>query len=176
MKDFFYELFHLYDYETYETFSFTQNTLRMVFLFAWAGIILALIGSFYSNHYLGGFVKKLIDAGADSPENAKTLHELDIKLKWPLSHSLREGSVLRKSVKAVKTSGDDPEKKQAEMSYYIPEDAQITAQKRFRTTGNGVGSLVICIVGSTVALLLLLIYGPWLFGLVDSLIASAKGA
>ena len=181
MKEFFYDILHLYDYDRYEYFEITPNALRMIFLFAWVGIIIALFGSFYSNNYLGRFVKKLIEAGADSSENAKTLRELGIDGTGPIRRSLRDGSVLRRTVEKVEPeqTGEGSEPK-AELSdpdryadrYYIPKEKQAMAQKRFRVKGNGIGTVFLCVGISTVALLLLLIYGPWLFGILDSFMAS----
>jgi hypothetical protein len=58
--------------------------------------------------------------------------------------------------------------------YYIPEDKQVTAQKRFRTKGNGVISLVISVIAITAVLLLALIFGPWLFGIADGMLAAMR--
>lgn len=177
MSEFFYNLLHLYDSETYQTFTFTPNTLRIIFIFAWIGIIMALIGSFYSNYYLGSFVDKLIGAGASSPESAKSLSELGIENRPMLARSLREGSVLRKTIQVAefdKTNISIGDRASMAEKYYIPEDKQVTAQKRFRTKGNGVISLVISVIVITAVLLLALIFGPWLFGIADGMLAAMR--
>ena len=121
-------------------------------------------------------MKKLVDSGADSEESARSLSELGVERKWMLARSLREGSVLRRMVKvAVPSEVDLSVADSTRERYYIPTEDQTTAQKRFRVKGNGVGSLLICIAGLTLALLLFLVYGPWLFGILDSFIASMKG-
>ncbi len=179
MADFFYNLFHLYDAEEYQALSFTPNTLRIVFLFIWIGIIAAMIGSFYSNYYLGTFVKKLIDAGASNTESAKTLDELGLSGHFMLKFSLREGSVLRKTVLVANSDNntDDMTKNVKnkeninELQFYIPEEAQPKAQNRFRVKGNTIGSLIFSIVIITLILILLLIFGPWLLHFVDNAIA-----
>lgn len=174
MSEFFYELLHLYDYQEYQSFNFSPNTLRVVCIFAWIGIIIALIGSFYSNYYLGSFVKKLIESGADSSENAKSLSELGIENRPLLARSLREGSVLRKTVLVAevdKNAIDLSDKNSMAEKYYIPTEAQPTAEKRFRVRGNGVVSLILSIFLITLILLLLLIFGPWLLGIADGLLA-----
>ena len=177
MSEFFYNLLHLYDSETYQTFEFTPNTLRIIFIFAWIGIIMALVGSFYSNFYLGSFVNKLVDKNADSPENAKSLADLGIENKPMLSRSLREGSVLRKTVQVAEfdsSKADIGDKNSTAEKYYIPKDKQIMAQKRFRTKGNGVMSLVISVIVITAVLMLALIFGPWLFGIADGMLAAMR--
>ena len=174
MSEFFYELLHLYDYQDYQSFSFSPNTLRMVCFFAWIGIIFALIGSFYSNFYLGSFVKKLIEAGADSSENAKSLTELGIEHSPMLTRSLREGSVLRRTVLVAEFDNnaiDLSDKNSMAEKYYIPKENQNMAEKRFRVRGNGIISLILSIILITIILLLLLIYGPWLLGIADGLLA-----
>ena len=175
MSDFFYELLHLYDSEQYQSFNFSPNTLRIVFIFAWVGIIIALIGSFYSNYYLGSFVKKLISHGADSPENALSLYELNIENQPLLTRSLREGSVLRRAVKSVAPDKDNinmGDVSSMAEKYYIDADMQEYAQKRFKVEGNGILPLIISIVGITVVLVLLLVFGPWILGIADGLLAA----
>ena len=175
MSNFFYELLHLYDSEQYQSFNFTPNTLRIIFLFAWIGIIIALIGSFYSNYYLGSFVKKLILRGADSEETALSLYELGIENQPMLTRSLREGSVLRKTVKAVspdKARSDISDVSSMAAKYYIEADMHTYAQKRFKVEGNGIISLIISIIAITIVLLILLIFGPWILGIADGLLAA----
>lgn len=177
MYEFFYELLHLYDYTEYQSFSFSPNTLRIVFIFAWIGMICAIIGSFYSNFYLGSFVKKLIDAGADSPENARSLYDLGIENKAMLERSLREGSVLRKTVcvAEIDTNGINmADKNSTAQKYYIPQESQERATKRFNVKGNGIISLIISILALTVILILLLIFGPWILGIADGLLQISK--
>ncbi len=91
---------HFYDHLDYEVLSFGQETFRIVLLFMWFGAIFAFCAMYYNNHYLGGFVQRLILSGATSKENAKTLSELGCADKLLLKYSLREGSVLRKCVLA----------------------------------------------------------------------------
>ncbi len=173
MKELLTEILNLYEYDSYITFTFSPNTLRIIFIFVWIGIILAMLGSFYSNYYLGSFILKLTEAGADCAENAKTLEELGAGRSFMLTRSLREGSVLRKTVLTAPAAEVDLSNKQSSMCrYYIPKEKQETAKKRFRVRGNGVVSLLIWIGVITVVLLLLLVYGPWLFGIIDSFLAS----
>ena len=146
----------------------------MVCFFAWIGIIFALIGSVYSNFYLGSFVKTLIEAGADSSENAKSLTELGIEHSPMLTRSLREGSVLRRTVLLAEFDNnaiDLSDKNSMAEKDYIPKENQDMAEKRFRVRGNGIISLILSIILITIILLLLLIYGPWLLGIADGLLA-----
>ena len=175
MSEFIYELLHLYDYQDYQSFEFSPNTFRLVIFFAWIGMIFAIIGSFYSNYYLGRFVNRLIESGADSPENAKSLYELGIDNQPLLERSLREGSVLRRTVLVADIDKDTinmADKNSASNKYYIPTEAQPTAQRRFKTKGNGIVSLVLSIVAITLILLLMLVFGPWLLGIADGLLAA----
>lgn len=198
MFDFFTELWSLYDGETYQVLSFTPDTLRTVFIFLWLGAVIAFIFSYYSNNYLGKFVQKLISVGAKSPESAKTLAELSLANASPLAYSLREESVLRRTVKCVKAAervrlseqGDNCDnmsnvaevpnissKKKAkeridDLAFYIPEAEQSAAQRRYRVKGNGILALIVSIAASTVILFLLLVFGPWLMQIVDSALSA----
>lgn len=98
MSEFFSEIYHIYDDTIYQTLNFDPDTLRLVIIFVWIGAVIAFVGSFYANHYLGGFVQRLIGSGANSPESAKTLAQLGINKLSLLAFSLREGSVLRRTV------------------------------------------------------------------------------
>lgn len=174
MYEFFYELTHLYDNAEYQSFNFSPNTLRIVFIFAWIGMICALIGSFYSNYCLGTFVQKLIHQGADSPENAKTLYELGIENRPLLVRSLREGSVLRKTVQVTEIDTNAinmSDKNSAAQRYYIPAEKQELAKKRYKVKGNGITSLILSIIVITLILMVLLIFGPWILGIADGLLA-----
>ena len=67
------EAIHAYDRAEYRVLTFGNDTFRTVLLFMWIGAVFAFIASYYNNHYLGGFVEKLILSGATSKKNAKTL-------------------------------------------------------------------------------------------------------
>ncbi len=98
------EAIHAYDRGGYSVLTFGNDTFRVVLFFLWIGAIFAFCSSYYNNHYLGGFVEKLILSGATEWESAKTLDELGYGKKKMLRRSLRRGSVLRKCVLAQ----DDP--------------------------------------------------------------------
>ena len=56
--------------------------------------------------------------------------------------------------------------------YYIEADMHTYAQKRFKVEGNGIISLIISIIAITIVLLILLIFGPWILGIADGLLAA----
>lgn len=164
MSEFFYNLLHLYDADQYQSLNFSPNDFRVICIFIWIGAIAAMIGSYYSNHYLGGFVDKLVEAGARTEESALTIEGAGCKATRLLCHSLREGSVLRRNLLAT------GEGRAEDLKYYIPEDKVEAVQKRFRTKGNGIGELVLSAILLSVMLMLMLIFGPWLLGFVDGII------
>ncbi len=116
---------HFYDGVEYEKLTFGNDAFRIVLLFMWFGAIFAFIAMYYNNHYLGGFVEKLILSGATVKENAKTLEELGYSKKPFLKFSLRTGSVLRKCVLAK----DDPIPVTSEFYKGIGTDADELTEK-----------------------------------------------
>ena len=94
------EMIHTYDRADYSVLTFGNDTFRLVLLFMWIGAVFAFCSSYYNNHYLGGFVEKLILSGAVERKNAKTLAQLGYGEKKLIRYSLRRGSVLRKCVLA----------------------------------------------------------------------------
>ena len=191
MSQFFYDVLHLYDNDSYEALAFTPNSMRVMISFIWIGVVIAFIGSYYSNNYLGKFVQKLISSGANSPENALTLEQIGSHKNPIIAFSLREGSVLRKTVLVAQNEKAEESEEEIEsekskkikksekenvrtLSFYIPEDKQDKAKNRYRTKGNGIISLIISIAFSFIILMLLLIFGPWLLGFVDGILNSMK--
>ena len=170
MSEFFYNLLHLYDADEYQALNFTPNNFRIICLFIWIGAIAAMIGSYYSNHYLGTFVDKLIAKGANSEESALTIEGAGCKCEKMLSHSLREGSLLRRFVSVADTGGNGNNTDILSLKFYIPDEKREIVQKRFRTKGNGIGELALSAAALTAALALMLIFGPWLLGFVDGIL------
>lgn len=170
MSEFFYNLVHLYDEDQYQALNFTPNTFRIICLFIWIGAIAAMIGSYYSNHYLGTFIDKLIERGADCEGNALTIEGAGCKAGKMLLYSLREGSVLRRFVSVANVGDVGDFSDISSLKFYIPDDKRDIVQKRFRTKGNSLRELILSAVLLTVVLLLMLIFGPWLLGFVDGII------
>ena len=170
MSEFFYNLLHLYDADVYQTLNFTPNDFRVICLFIWIGAIAAMIGSYYSNHYLGGFVDRLVEKGANSSENALTIEEAGCKAGRLLCYSLREGSVLRRNLSVAESDSGGTSTDVSDMKFYIPDEKREMVLKRFRTKGNGAGELVLSLAVLCILLLLMMIFGPWLLGFVDGIL------
>lgn len=171
------ESIHFYDNGEFDALDFNMGTFRLVLLFIWIGAVFALLAMYYNNHYLGGFVQKLIESGATSKQEAKTLAELGLEDKFMLKYSLRAGSVLRKVVYATDKSGADANGESTSvegLSFYIPDEQKEKAQKRYRKKGNGLGALIASILITGIVMFLALIYSPLLLQFLDGLAVSIK--
>jgi len=171
------EAIHFYDNGEFDALSFKMDTFRIILLFIWIGGVAALLAMYYNNHYLGGFVQKLIASGASSKESAKTLAELGLDGKFMLKHSLRAGSVLRKVVCATDREGADENGESTSvdgLAFYIPPELEFKAQTRYKKQGNGPGALILSILVTGIIMFLALIYSPLLLQFLDGLAAKAS--
>lgn len=169
------ESIHFYDNGEFDALNFNMGTFRLILLFIWIGAVFAQLSMYYNNHYLGGFVQKLIQSGAKTREEAKTLSELGLEDKYMLKYSLRAGSVLRKVVMATDKEGKDENGKSTSvdgLAFYIPEELEAKAQKRYRLKGNGLGALITSIIVTGIIMFLALIYSPLLLQFLDGLAVS----
>lgn len=167
MFDSFDQLWSLYDGVVYDKLPFSPSQLQIVTVFVWIGVVLAFFISFYNNYYLGGFVERLCREGAETEESALTLAEAGYAEKKLLQSSLRDGSVLRRTVQVAKEAGDGGAER-----YFVPREAQATAQKRYRVRGNGPIALIVGILATSVIAYLFLIFGPWIMQSFDQLLSS----
>ena len=86
---------------SYEKITLTvtaAKTVRNAILAVALGVILAAAGIFYTRRYPGGFVRKLLAAGAHSPEKAMTLAETGYFYSVGVRLNLKRGGVLTKTV------------------------------------------------------------------------------
>lgn len=87
---------------TYDNFAISGSSgvaLRNIILAVACGIILATLMTLYTRRGLGGFVRRLIAAEANSPESAKTLMELGYFRSVMIRRELAKGSSLRMVVR-----------------------------------------------------------------------------
>lgn len=98
---------------TYENFAVSAKTgalVRNVILALAAAIIVAAFVTAYTRVSMGAFVRRLISAGALSPEEAKTLLELGYFRDPSIRRALARGSALRMVVRRVGDGLPDPAK------------------------------------------------------------------
>ena len=168
---------------TYDNFAISGASgaaLRNIILAVACGIILATFMTLYTRRGLGGFVRRLIKAEANSPENAKTLMELGYFRSVMIRRELARGSALRMVVRCPEqeafetgavesaqdgTSGSSAGQGSAEKRtrpllfrhnfltsrFYIPEDLRARAEVRFDAKGSGWLPTVITVIVTVIA-------------------------
>lgn len=155
---------------TYINISYPILTVNVIIWSLYIGLVIACAAAVRSRGISSGIVSGLLDGGADSPESAMTLAEAGIapgRTNAAL-RALKSGKMLARYVRcanadefrvpvdkksaAAKLAGalsvrrEYKEKLTADARFYIPEDARITAELRFKTKKNGIGSVIFCAV------------------------------
>ena len=166
------------------------------------GLALAAVASVINKQINGSFVARLIENDCLSPENAKTLPELDAAHILSVRLGLACGVNLRRVVrcreedeylevirgketeyakmreenpKLPKSFDPKPFKINPEIHhFYIPEDMKYTAQVKFDRKGNSLWSALIWTAVILVALLVLIVLLPSLLDLLDAVVGSFK--
>lgn len=141
---------------SYDNFAISGTSgaaLRNMILAVAAGIILATLMTLYNRHGLGGFVRRLIAAEADSPDRARTLMELGYFRSTMIRRELARGTALRMVVRSPEQEAFESGEATAEKPkkgglaiyrpnfltarFYIPEDLRARAEVRFELKGSG---------------------------------------
>ena len=113
---------------------------------------------------LGKFVRKLLDAGADSPENAKSLSDLQIRESGSLRTALKGKGPLGA---VVRSTGEDVPR------YYIPEDQSQLARSKFRKEKLSLPLVLLCLLLLALAAVGAAFLWPGLSGLWSKLIPTS---
>lgn len=161
----------------FDKMSFGSDTAVLIFrifLAVIAGFLIAVLMTMYQKRYLGGLVRKLIEVGSNSPENAKTLYEIGYDDKLGVRFSLRYGYTYSKFVVCVEdeenrqeyeagakrfeeahTGEKKPPKYKGEIKkadydtarFYVPEEIADTAAVKFSAGGaNWLGVFIVLLV------------------------------
>ncbi len=202
---------YLWDY-LYESYIATDASLKysnlgleknpfisplLILIAIFAGALIAVIVALYNKRYIGEVARKIIQSGANSPENAKTLDEFGLGKSLLAGHALCKNIVLRRFAKCVEEedfyreqnrlreeheqSGNG--KKFKETTYpiyaktahfYIPEESRIKAEIRFEKKGSGWGSAVFSILIICIVFVVLLFTLPLLLEKLNDVIGSFK--
>lgn len=104
------------------------------------GLIIGVIVVLFNKQMIGRLVKKLLDEKIRTEDAAKTLDELGFGKSKLLKFLLRDGTTLRKVVKAAETDKSSPER------YYIPEECAYRAEVIYNPDGSSVITVVIAVV------------------------------
>ena len=148
----------------YEHFTLTASgatTIRNAIVAICIGVMLACLFAYYLRAVPGGFARALLKSGALSPEAAKTPAELGFGKTPFLKRELRDGSFLRRVVRATEGEG--------EPRYYIDEEDRIRAEVRYDKRGFTLPILVLTLLATAAAGLLLIRLTPALLSLADGL-------
>lgn len=185
IKEFFMEILYGGSDMQYENFSFGNSivTYRMMILAIMLGIIIAATVAFYKRKVPGKLVIALSEAGANSPDKAKTLAELGFCGKKGIIFSLKCGSLGRMLYSVEKDAYNAKMKAELESGkkvkivsfkqnptndrYYIPADREKAMVKLFSEKGSGVLSYALTIVLCIVMAAMLFALVPWFLQLLD---------
>lgn len=194
---FFKERYFTVELGAYEHFSLgsgAAETLQTVFIALAFGIIVAAGMTAYTRSVLGGFVRKLVKSEANSPENAKTLSQLDYFRSSAIRSELSRGVNLRKVIRCVQEEeflAREAARKEAHLAagkseasyeeqrfrpdfttarFYLPEEFRHRAEIRFERKGSGWGLFLLSVVGAFVLAGLLCWLLPDLLQLMDNFI------
>ena len=189
--EYFNEKYFTVEFGAYENFSLGAGaaaTAKTVVYAIAIGIIVAAAMAVYTRSVLGGFVRKLIKEGANSPETAKKLSEVGFFRSAAIRRELARGVTLRKVVRcpeedAFLATTDKTEKKKGKQGkpesfrpdfltarYYIPEELKYRAEIRFEKKGSDWGMFAIVMVMAVVIAALIGFFLPDLFQLMDNII------
>ena len=186
-----------YDYITIGSGSLV--TLQRIVLGIFGGVIIAAGVAFYDKNMLGSFVRKLIKEDCLSPENAKTLAELEFDRSRSVKTSLRSAHKLGKIVHSVEKDAYLRQVEEAKEAYveqhgsdngffmpeyrmdvnndhfYIPYEEHYRADIRFENKGSGWRSFLLVVIVSVISAALVCFLLPDVLQLVDNMIGILNG-
>ena len=108
-----------------------------------AGMIVALVVTFYNKTVSGALIRKLLDSGAVGEENAKSAAELGLSPDAQPIRSYKRSATVRG---IVSETGDGEDRK-----FFIAEEKQKRASEQYGLRGN---ELLIIIIGAGALILL----------------------
>ena len=192
---------YIYNDASYENLNFGGLfSAQMLIIGLFTGLAIAAIASVVNKQINGAFVARLLERDCLSPENAKTLSELDsahiLSVRWGLARGVNLRRVVRcreedeylqvmaqKEAEYAKMRETNPklpkkfEPKPFRVNpenhhFYIPEDVKYIAQTKFERRGNSVLSAVIWSAVIIVAFVAVMVFLPSLLNLLDALLGT----
>lgn len=109
------------------------------------GLMIGVIISYVNRVNSYRLVKALVAEGANTPESAKRVDELNVRGKGIIKGLLKDGKLLRKVVYAVISENSkkiDPRV----AAFYIPEEKRIAAEVRYSREGMSPPALIITLI------------------------------
>lgn len=141
-------------------------------LIVWAvciGLFAAVAATVYRKAVPGRFVRALLKAGADRPENARSLAETgcDSALR---RYSLRPRGSLRRTVRAVR-----PSQPGGAVRFFIPAELASRAERQFDRRGANPVIIPVAALLFVAAALFVIYVGPELVTMAMNFLAKVKG-
>lgn len=156
------------------TFDAADARMARTLIFAVCfGIALSAVYNFYQHRVPGGIVRRILAAGALSPESAKTAAELGFDNSMLALFELQKGTTLSHVVRFVGDTPDEGGKRpaqNAETRYYIPEEQKYRAELRFQKEGHGAVGLLLTVLLAVLAAPILCRMLPLFLTFLDSLL------
>lgn len=176
------EILSYYDNIEYDNFSMgrTLPSAALAIIGIYIGSVIACIVSLYSKGYLAGFVNRLIDAGATSPEKGLTVTEAGYSKHAVIYTSLTDGKVVRKTVFAAQEEqeGEEPAAKKKTnprtARFYVPEEKVSAARIRYSKKHTNFFVSIIAVIVLTILAALVYIFLPDIIRMLDNLITIYK--
>ena len=139
------------------------STLELIIWSVFVGASISVFAVFYTRRILGSVVRRLIENGCNSPENAMTLDEIGSRKNILAKFSIKNG-ILRSVVSLAPRREGDSEKR-----YYIDESKRIRSELRFSGKDTDVFGIIIALVlfFATAAALNMLI--PYMISLLEGI-------
>ena len=137
-----------------------------------AGVMIGATIATVDKLFCHRMVNALIQRGAQTPEAAVALADLDIKGKWYLRHALKEGKPLRKMLAIPETM--TAAAKPAEIPFYLPEENRYRAESRYQNGRRPIMSLLLCGIALLVTVFFVLFIVPELLTMLDNLMGFVK--
>lgn len=157
---------------------FNLSGLNMIIWCMYAGMVLATFYTYYQKQIIGGFVNKLRQAGATTPDTAKTLEELGYLRHGAIRRELSKPAPLRKMVweaEDLHQEGEDgvifcSRETTLDLDtgrFYIPEEKRIEAELRYNVKGNDLLAVIMSIVVFFALAVLACAFLPTLMDLIE---------
>lgn len=132
-----------------DTVKFIPNDEFMLYLVVIGialGLMIGVVISYITRVNSYRAVKALIAEGANTPETAKRVDQLNVRKKKLIKRLLRDGKLLRKVVLAAEDENSGKKTDVNTAAFYIPEEKRIAAEVRYSREGMSPPALVITII------------------------------
>lgn len=148
------------------------DSLEVLVWGMYVGVMLGAIYATVDKLFCYRMVNALVKRGAQTPESAVALADLDIKGKWYLRYALREAKPLRKMLAIPETMTGKV--RIDEIPFYLPEENRYRAESRFQNGRRPIMSLILCSAALLATVFFVLFIVPELLTMLDNLVGFVK--